>query len=411
MQAGLGAGLRQGRHHPVLVGLAQVSAHRQAQHPLRRAEAGRVGIGLATRRIRRLMVQGLGVVHRSRDAGGLQASLHRLALVHQHRVLGPDAIAIRPPAQQLHRRAAGLDQLAIALAQRNAAGDLPVKARQFGQHHRALQGVHAAAHAHPGVVVARALAMHPDLARRLGDCPVAGEQRTAIAIAAQGLAGEEAGAGDAAEVAALVAQPAAGPPQGGLARLGGRPGGQDRGGPEVAGAKALRRVFDHHQPVAQRDGVDGRHVGHLAVEADRHDGPRARRDRGLDQGRIDIAGIGLDIDIHRLAAQQHDHLGGGGKGEGRGDDLVTGLQGYGHQRDQQRVAATGHRHAVRRTAVGGQGRFHLGHLGPHDVLAVVQHALDAAVDVGLERGVLRPQVGELHSGHHASSVRLSPASR
>jgi hypothetical protein len=45
---------------------------------------------------------------------------------------------------------------------------------------------------------------------------------------------------------------------------------------------------------------------------------------------------------------------------------------------------------------GAERGFELGHLGAHDVLAVVEHALDACVDGRLERGVLRFEVDELH---------------
>ena len=59
-------------------------------------------------------------------------------------------------------------------------------------------------------------------------------------------------------------------------------------------------------------------------------------DGGLDQGRVDVAVARLDVDEHRLGAGQHDGLGRGGKGEGRGDDLVAGADALGHQGDQER---------------------------------------------------------------------------
>jgi hypothetical protein len=62
----------------------------------------------------------------------------------------------------------------------------------------------------------------------------------------------------------------------------------------------------------------------LAVEADGHDRLGAGADLGLDQGRVDIAGVGLDVDEDRGGADQDDDLGGGDEGEGGGDDLVTG---------------------------------------------------------------------------------------
>jgi hypothetical protein len=98
--------------------------------------------------------------------------------------------------------------------------------------------------------------------------------------------------------------------------------------------------------------------------------------------RVDVAGVGLDVHEHRPGAQQHDGLDRGGEGEGRGDDLVAGLQVQRHHRDQQRLGAAGHGDAVLGAGEGGQGRFELLDLGAHDVLAVVQHTLDARVDAG-----------------------------
>src|SRR5690606_5163544 len=155
------------------------------------------------------------------------------------------------------------------------------------------------AHADAGVVVAGRLAMHADLAAGLGDGVVVGEDRAAVAIAAQRLAGKEAGAADGRQVAALAAL--------------------------VGGAKALGRVFNDGNTVAFGDGVDFVHVAALPVQRHRHDGLGARGDAGFDLGDVDIAGVGLHVDEHRLGAQQHDDFGGGPEGERGGDDLVARL--------------------------------------------------------------------------------------
>lgn len=86
-----------------------------------------------------------------------------------------------------------------------ALGDLLVEAVEFGEDDGALQGVHAAADADAGVDVALTLAVDTDLATGLGQGVVAGEDGAAVAVAAQGLAGEEAGAAEGAEVATLAA--------------------------------------------------------------------------------------------------------------------------------------------------------------------------------------------------------------
>ena len=44
-----------------------------------------------------------------------------------------------------------------------------------------------------------------------------------------------------------------------------------------------------------------------------------------------------------------------------------------------------------------QRRLQLGHFRPHDVLAVIQHALHAGVDAALQRRVLGFEVDEIHA--------------
>ena len=213
--------------------------------------------------------------------------------------------------------------------------------------------------------------MHADLARGLRQRRVVGEQCATVAITTQGLAGEKTRRTKGRQTARALAL--------------------------VQRAKTLRAVFDHRQTMLRSNGIDGRHVGHLAVQTHRHDGARTRCDLGADQVGVDVAGVGLDVHKHWLGTQQHDGLCRGGKGKRRGDDFVTGLDAQSHHGDEQGFGATGHTDAVRTAREGGQHRFHLGHLGPHDVLAMVQHRLHARVDAGFERGVLRFQIGELHA--------------
>src|SRR5690606_1832916 len=97
-----------------------------------------------------------------------------------------------------------------------------------------------------GVIVAARLTVHADLARRLRQRIVVGEERAAVAIATQRLAGEEAGAAEGGEIAALATLV---------------------GSPETLGG-----VFDHRHAMARGDGVDLVHVAALAVQRHGHDG-------------------------------------------------------------------------------------------------------------------------------------------
>mmetsp|Transcript_20919 Transcript_20919/g.80520 ORF Transcript_20919/g.80520 Transcript_20919/m.80520 type:complete len:416 (-) Transcript_20919:3495-4742(-) len=307
----------------------------------------------------------------SRDAGVLQPRLHRLAIVNEDGVLRPHAVAVRSDGQQLQRRNRRLEFGAVGVTEFEAAADLPIKTVELAEHDGTLQRVHAAADAQAGVQIALALPMHADLTAGLGERVVAREDRAAVAVAAQRLAGEETGAAQGGGVAALAAP--------------------------VGRTEALGGVFDDREPVALGDRVDGVHVGQLAIQAHRHDGLGARRDRCFNEVGVDIGRVSLDVDEHRHATGQHDHLGRGRERERAGDDFIAGLQVQRHQRDEQSLGAAGDTDAMLGAGVGGQSRLHLLDLGAEDVLAVIQHPLDTGVDVVAQGRVLALEVDEFHS--------------
>ena len=111
---------------------------------------------------------------------------------------------------------------------------------QFGQQNSGLQCVQAAVYADADMVVAAVLAVARNLADNRGQLLIVGENRTAIAIAAQGFAWEKAGAGNGAQVARFCAF--------------------------INGTKALRGIFDHRQLVLGCDGVDGIEISTLAIQ-------------------------------------------------------------------------------------------------------------------------------------------------
>ena len=157
----------------------------------------------------------------------------------------------------------------------------------------------------------------------------------------------------------------------------------------VGRAEALRRILDHGNVAAPRgDGADLVHVGGLAVQAHRHDGAGAIGDRRIEQRRVHVGGVGLDVDEHRLGADQRDDFGGGDESERRGHDFIAGPDAERHERDHQRVGAARDRDAVAAVGVGGEALLELAHLGTEDVLAVIEHGLDARIDVAAQRPVL-----------------------
>ena len=89
---------------------------------------------------------------------------------------------------------------------------------------------------------------------------------------------------------------------------------------------------------------------------------------------------GFDIDEDRGGAEQRNDFGGRDEGERGGDDLVARLDVECHQGNEERLGTGGDRDAVLRPGVFGQLAFEFSHFGAHDVLAVVEHLVDAGID-------------------------------
>ena len=98
----------------------------------------------------------------------------------------------------------GFEKLAVPGSDLTPPRHFPIEALEFRQQHRALDRVHAAADADARVDVAPALAMHADLAHRLRERVIVGEDGAAVAVAAERLGRKEAGAADRREIAALA---------------------------------------------------------------------------------------------------------------------------------------------------------------------------------------------------------------
>src|SRR6185437_6113891 len=130
----------------------------------------------------------------------LQSRLQRFAPVDADGVLGIDAGVVRLDVGRVGN--AGLrEQRGVAGCDPLPQFDLVLEYLQLGQQDRRLQRVQPAVHADADVVVAAILAVARDLPYHHGKPVVVGEDRAAIAVAAQRLAGEETGAGDRAQAA------------------------------------------------------------------------------------------------------------------------------------------------------------------------------------------------------------------
>lgn len=305
----------------------------------------------------------------SGDACGFQGVLHGIAPVELHGVLRPGA-GIVGLDDRCGLDAGRIEQAGIGVRHALAGGDLIVQHSQFRQQDGGLQGVQAAVHADADMVVTAVLSMTGDLAQHDRQGVVVGEDRAAVPVATQGLAGEKAGTGNRGQVAAFTAF--------------------------VAAAQALGGVLDDRQAVLGGDGVDGIHVGALAVQGHGDDGAGPGRDGGFQPGRVQGVGAGVDVDVDRLGAQQGDGFGRGDIGEARRDDLVPRTDAQRHLGNLQSISAIGDGDAVFGAGIVGQPFFQLGDFRPQDELAVSQHALDAGIDFGFQALILCLQVDELH---------------
>ncbi len=225
--------------------------------------------------------------------------------------------------------------------------------------------------------------MSTDRAHLLRQPVVARKQRPAVAVTAQRFGRKEARAADERHPATA---------------------------PSALGrAKALGPVFDHGEPVPQGDGVDAVVVGHLPKEAHRDNGPRAGRNRLLEQPWVEIVAVRFDVHEHRFGAHQADRLGGADPGERNGDDLVARSDPQGAQGDLEGVRAAGHRKAVFDSDIPPQHPLQFGNLGAQNELAVVEDRSQAGINFRLIPPVLRLQVNESHEADAARrKTRLRP---
>ena len=99
----------------------------------------------------------------------------------------------------------------------------------------------------------------------------------------------------------------------------------------------LGTVLDDRQSMALGDPHHPRHIGHPAVQVDRHDRRRARPDGRLDRLGVDASPHGIDVHEARAGSRQEDpHPRSGGRHR-RGDHLVAVPDAAGAQRQTDRI--------------------------------------------------------------------------
>ena len=271
----------------------------------------------------------------------------------------------------------------IARGDARARRDLVGEDLQLLDQHRGLDGVEAAVQSDAdAIVLAAALAVHAQAPQDLRELVVVGEDRAAVAVAAERLGGKEARAG----------------------RVGQRP---DLA-VAIGRAEGLRGVVDHEQLLRVGDRGDRGVVGGLAEQIDRDDRLRLEpelarhRDRAGEALRIEIEAPLLHVHQHRRRADQRRDLGGGVEREGRHEHRVAGADALRHQRHQQRIGAAGAGDRVTGAAERREIGFDRVHLGAQDELAMAEHARDRIVDRAAKPPALGGNVNERDwTGVHA----------
>ena len=134
---------------------------------------------------------------------------------------------------------------------------------------------------------------------------------------------------------------------------------------------------------------------------DRDDRPRSRRDRRFDLRRVDVVGIGLDVDENRFGAGSPDRAGGGEERVRRRDHLIAGADTASHQRQEQRIRSRGAADTASHAAILGQLGLERFHFRAHHEHLALEEPKDHGLDFVADRLILRLQV----EGRHGDGFR------
>ena len=192
------------------------------------------------------------------------------------------------------------------------------------------------------------LTMDPQADQQVMEGAVLAQHRAAVAIATQGLGREKAGGGHV------------GPVQGVMAIEG--------------AAKTLGGVSDQFQAVLCRNRSDGRIVCGLAKQVDGNHGPGRqlalclhRLDGGIQLDRIQIEGVGQNVDKDWRGPDQRHDLGRRRKSEGRAEHRIARANAPGHERQLQGLSSRPTGQDKRRLSKRPQGLFKGSDLRAHNI--------------------------------------------
>ncbi len=271
-----------------------------------------------------LQVQRHGVVERGAHALGLQVLAQLVPLGMAHDVEVVHALGVGGLDRE-HER--GLrEQLVVPVGDLSPGPGPGGKVGQLDRQNRPLDAFHSIVVADLVMVVPGRRTMLAQAAGAFGKVGVVGHQGPGFAAGSEVLARIEAESGNHPECSG--------------------------GTTLVFCAMGLRRVLDQGNPTSLANLQDWIQVKWMSVEMHRHDRLGPRRDRLLEQARIEIHRLLLDVDKDGLGADVGDGPAGRDEGEGRRYDLVAGTDVEQAHRDMQRRGSAVEAHAILRADEG-----------------------------------------------------------
>src|SRR5262249_14619575 len=142
------------------------------------------------------------------------------------------------------------------------------------------------------------------------------------------------------------------------------------------------------------------HVSSLAVQVDRNNRFRFRRDQTRDVGWINVVRVSLNVSEDRHCSQQADRVSGRNKAERGNNYLVTRADSARLQAQDQRIGSGSDAHGVLRAAVFGNLLLQGFYFRAQDEVLVFEHRVNSGLDLFLNGGILRLEIKDWngHSG-------------
>jgi hypothetical protein len=112
--------------------------------------------------------------------------------------------------------------------------------------------------------------------------------------------------------------------------------------------------------------------------------------------RVDVVGLGIDIDEDRCGAEEADDLRRGDEGEGRGENGIAGTYIVCHQGHKEGVGAGGAADGVFHADIGSQFLLQFLHFRSHDVIAMGEDPLHTFIQLFFDSFLLCFKINKIH---------------